>query len=210
MKEKSQSRGARVLSRLELYITIVGTILGLLFTWSQLRIAHSEEERARRMEPLSYILQAVDTHYVYELAMDGEQRSIAAPSLRLQVTHGSLHTVTAISCDGTRFYQMSTLPIQDSWKGCVVDITLPSQAIAREGDTIYDYFFLFLQPAEGEAQLDLIYNAISVEKQEVTSHILHRIDLVRLEAQPQGAEREMMEVYAKLSDQLAGLGLLSF
>lgn len=209
MKEREQTDGFRALSRLELYVTIVGTILGLLFTWSQLRIARSEEARAQRAEPLSYMLQAVDTHYVYELAVDGSEQTIAAPSLRLQVTHGSLHAVTAISYDGEELYQMATLPIQDDWKGCGVDITLPAQAIEQEGDTIYDYFFLYLEPVEGEAQPDLICNAISVEKQAVTSHIMHRIDLVRLESQPQRAQREMLEVYAKLSDRLAELGLLS-
>lgn len=49
------------------YVTVLGTILGIMFTWSQLRIAHSAEDRARRAEPLSYTLEAVNTHYQYDI-----------------------------------------------------------------------------------------------------------------------------------------------
>ena len=133
MRESREKGLLRGLSRVETYVTILGTVLGLLLTWSQLRIAQSEEERAQRTEPLGYTLQAVDTHYDYEIFRGGETQIISAPSLRLQVTHGSLHAITAISFDGTEFYQMERLPVQDSWGACRVDITMPPQAILTEG-----------------------------------------------------------------------------
>ena len=40
-------------------MTIFGTVLGLVLSWGQLRLAHIESERARRAEPLSYSLEAV-------------------------------------------------------------------------------------------------------------------------------------------------------
>lgn len=209
MTDRTKSDGLRALNRLELYVTILGTVLGLLFTWSQLRIAHSEEERARRTEPLSYTLQAVETHYEYEIFLGEKIQTITAPSLRLRVTHGSLYSVTAISYDGTEFHQLETLPIQDSWSGCTVDITLPPQSIQQEKGLIYDYFFLYLEPVEGERRLDLVYNVISLEEQEVTTSVMHRIELVKLDSVSQGAQREMLGVYARLSDKLEDLGLLA-
>ena len=61
------------------YMTIFGTVLGLVLSWGQLRLAHIESERARRAEPLSYSLEAVDTHYQYEIQKDGASMSIPAP-----------------------------------------------------------------------------------------------------------------------------------
>lgn len=193
---------------METYVTILGTVLGLLLTWSQLRIARSEEARAQRTEPLSYTLQAVKTHYEYQVSRDGENQTLSAPSLRLQVTHGSLHSVTAITFDGTAFHQLESLPIQDSWRTCFVDITMPPQAILIQNDQIYDYFFLYLEPAQGDGKLDLICNTISLTDGAVSSQVLHRIDLAALKWLPEGTRREMLEVYDRLSGELEELGLL--
>lgn len=95
--ETTASRHMSYLTILGTYMTIFGTVLGLVLSWGQLRLAHIESERARRAEPLSYSLEAVDTHYQYEIQKDGASMSIPAPSTRLQVSHGSLHSITAIS-----------------------------------------------------------------------------------------------------------------
>ena len=208
MRKREEAGLQSALSRVEIYVTILGTVLGLLLTWSQLRIARSEEMRAQRTEPLSYTLQTEDTHYVYEITLEGRSRTVPAPSLRLQVTHGSLHSITAISFDGTIFHQMERLPIQDSWRSCLVDITMPPQAVLTEGELVCDYFFLYLEPTAGQGQLDLICNTISLSDGTVASQVLHRIDLAELEYLPQGAQREMLEVYSLLFDELKALGLL--
>ena len=83
--ETTASRHMSYLTILGTYMTIFGTVLGLVLSWGQLRLAHIESERARRAEPLSYSLEAVDTHYQYEIQKDGASMSIPAPSTRLQV-----------------------------------------------------------------------------------------------------------------------------
>ena len=163
--ETTASRHMSYLTILGTYMTIFGTVLGLVLSWGQLRLAHIESERARRAEPLSYSLEAVDTHYQYEIQKDGASMSIPAPSTRLQVSHGSLHSITAICFDGTTMHELAQLPIQDSWDGCVVDVTMPPKAVIPEEGLIHDYFFLFLEPTEGEGRLDLICNSISLETQ---------------------------------------------
>ena len=172
--ETTASRHMSYLTILGTYMTIFGTVLGLVLTvlglvlsWGQLRLAHIESERARRAEPLSYSLEAVDTHYQYEIQKDGAPMSIPAPSTRLQVSHGSLHSITAICFDGTTMHELAQLPIQDSWDGCVVDVTMPPKAVIPEEGLIHDYFFLFLEPTEGEGRLDLICNTISLETQDL-------------------------------------------
>ena len=62
--ETTASRHMSYLTILGTYMTIFGTVLGLVLSWGQLRLAHIESERARRAEPLSYSLEAVDTHYM--------------------------------------------------------------------------------------------------------------------------------------------------
>lgn len=185
------------------YITVLGTILGIIFTWSQLRIALSAENRARRTEPLAYTLEAVNTHYLYEVQSDNATSSFPAPSFRLQVTHGSLSSITAISFDGNEFYHLANLPIQDRWNNCTVDITMPAQSVIVEGNTIYDYFFLFLEPAEGENRLDLVYNTIDLDTQQVQSSILHPVSLVQLEFLHDSPQKEMLSVYNTLQENLA-------
>ena len=81
--ETTASRHMSYLTILGTYMTIFGTVLGLVLTvlglvlsWGQLRLAHIESERARRAEPLSYSLEAVDTHYQYEIQKDGAPMSI--------------------------------------------------------------------------------------------------------------------------------------
>ena len=80
--ETTASRHMSYLTILGTYMTIFGTVLGLVLSWGQLRLAHIESERARRAEPLSYSLEAVDTHYQYEIQKDGASMSIPAPSYR--------------------------------------------------------------------------------------------------------------------------------
>lgn len=188
---------------------LVLTVLGLVLSWGQLRLAHIESERARRAEPLSYSLEAVDTHYQYEIQKDGAPMSIPAPSTRLQVSHGSLHSITAICFDGTTMHELAQLPIQDSWDGCVVDVTMPPKAVIPEEGLIHDYFFLFLEPTEGEGRLDLICNTISLETQEVQSRVYHPISLIQLDYLPEGPVREMLSAYAVLQERLGDLGLIS-
>ena len=77
--ETTASRHMSYLTILGTYMTIFGTVLGLVLSWGQLRLAHIESERARRAEPLSYSLEAVDTHYQYEIQKDGASMSIPAP-----------------------------------------------------------------------------------------------------------------------------------
>lgn len=190
------------------YVTAVGTILGIMLTWSQLRIAHSEEERARRTEPLAYTLEAVDTHCQYEVQKDGVAASLPAPSFRLRVTHGSLHSITAISFDGDEFYQLASLPIQDRWNRCSVDISLPAQSIIVDGNTVYDYFFLFLEPTEGQYQLDLVYNIIDLDTQQVQSSVLRPISLAQLDFLREGPKKEMLSAYDILQKNLTQLALL--
>ena len=85
---------------------------------------------------------------------------------------------------------------------------MPPQAVLTEGELVYDYFFLYLEPAAGQGQLDLICNIISLSDGTVDSQVLRRIDLAELEYLPQGAQREMLEVYSLLFDRLKALGLL--
>ncbi len=205
----SASRHMTYTTILGTYVTILGTILGLLFTWTQLRIAHNQEDRARRSEPLSYSLASKNTHYQYDIQQDGTAVSLPAPSLQLQVSHGSLHSITAISFDGTGFYELSSLPMQDSWNGCTVDITMPAQSVVIDGNLIYDYFFLFLEPTEGPCQLDLICNIISLDTQTVESIIYHPISLVQLEYLSEGPQQKILSVYAALMERFKDLDLLS-
>ena len=184
------------------YVTVVGTILGIVFTWSQLRIAHSEEDRAQRAEPLAYTLEAVNTHYQYDIQLDDIAASLPAPSFRLQVTHGSLHSVTAISFDGSVFHELSSLAIQDRWHSCTVDITMPAKSIIVDGETIYDYFFLFLEPTEGQPRLDMVYNVIDLDTQQIRSNILHPVSLVQLDFLHEGPHREILSVYNTLQKNL--------
>lgn len=207
--ETTASRHMSYLTILGTYMTIFGTVLGLVLSWGQLRLAHIESERARRAEPLSYSLEAVDTHYQYEIQKDGAPMSIPAPSTRLQVSHGSLHSITAICFDGTTMHELAQLPIQDSWDGCVVDVTMPPKAVIPEEGLIHDYFFLFLEPTEGEGRLDLICNTISLETQEVQSRVYHPISLIQLDYLPEGPVREMLSAYAVLQERLGDLGLIS-
>lgn len=93
------------------YVTVLGTILGIMFTWSQLRIANSAEDRAQRAEPLSYTLEAVNTHYQYDIQADDITASFPAPSFRLQVTMEAsiplprfpLMEMNSISCPASRY-----------------------------------------------------------------------------------------------------------
>lgn len=187
------------------YVTVLGTILGIMLTYSQLRIAHSAEDRARRTEPLSYTLEAVNTHYQYDIQSNNSTTSLPAPSFRLQVTHGSLHSITAISFDGNKFYQLSSLPIQDRWNHCTVDITMPAQAIIVDGNTVYDYFFLFLEPTEGQCRLDLVYTIIDLDTQQVQSSVLYPVSLVQLGFLDEGPKKEMLSVYDTLQKNLTQL-----
>lgn len=206
---RSQLRQTLSVHLFETYVTIFGTVLGLLFTWSQLCIAQSEEDRAQRAEPLSYTLTAVDTHYQYAIQAGDTSLSLPAPSLRLQVTHGSLHSITAISFDGTTFHELSSLPIREEWDGCLVDITMPSQSVISDGSVIYDYFFLYLEPTEGPGQLDLICNTISLSTQEVQSRVYHPISLAQLDYLSPGPLQEMLSVYDALYRELETLHLLA-
>lgn len=190
------------------YVTVLGTILGIMFTWSQLRIANSAEERAQRAEPLSYTLEAVNTHYQYDIQADDITASFPAPSFRLQVTHGSLHSITAISFDGDEFHQLSSLPIQDRWKHCTVDITMPAQSLIVDGSAVYDYFFLLLEPAEGECRLDLVYTTIDLDAQQVQSSVLYPVSLVQLDFLDESPQKEMLSAYDTLQKHLARLELL--
>lgn len=198
------------MEKLEVWIPIVLTLLGTLLTWSQLRIAQSEEERARRAEPLAYTLEAVNTHYQYEIqtGTGSSVISLPSPSFRLQVTHGSLHSITAISFDGTEFHELSSLPIRDSWSRCLVDITMPAYSVIAEGDLIYDYFFLLLEPTEGQRQLDLIYSTIDLDTRQVQNHILHPVSLIQLDFLREGPYREMLTVYNSLLNHLERCALL--
>ena len=199
----------RPAAHLGTYVTVLGTVLGLLLTWSQLRIAENGEERARRAEPLAYTLETVDSKYLYEIRTEQEELSIPAPSLRLEVTHGSLHTLTAILFDGTEFQEIAVLPIQDSWTGAAVDITMPAGAAIRDGDLVYDYFFLFLEPAEGENRLDLVCSTISLDTCQVETSVYHPIALAQLDTLPEGPQWEMLSAYSALRAELAALGLLA-
>ena len=199
----------RPAAHLGTYVTVLGTVLGLLLTWSQLRIAENGEERARRAEPLAYTLETVDSKYLYEIRTEQEELSIPAPSLRLEVTHGSLHTLTAILFDGTEFQEIAVLPIQDSWTGAAVDITMPAGAAIRDGDLVYDYFFLFLEPTEGENRLDLVCSTISLDTCQVETSVYRPIALAQLDTLPEGPQREMLSAYSALRAELAALGLLA-
>lgn len=66
---------------------------------------------------------------------------------------------------------MSSLPMQDCCGHCTVDITMPTQSIIVDGNAVYDYFFLFLEPAEGPCPLDLIYTIIDLDTQQVQNSI---------------------------------------
>lgn len=207
--KKAPSKHEYYLTILGTYVAIFGTIVGVIFTRSQLRIAQSGEERARRAEPLAYTLEAIDTHYQYEIQQGERTLSVSDPSLRLQVTHGSLHAITVLSFDGSAFYELSELPIQEEWKDCVVDIAVPAHAVITEGDLVYDYFFLYLEPSEGHRRLDLICKTVSLDTQEVRSSIFHPIALVQLDYLPEGPQREMLTAYSALYEKLRDLDLIA-
>lgn len=76
---RAASKHRTYITILETYVAILGTILGLVFTWSQLRLSQNEDDRSRRAEPLSYTLEAVNTHYQYDIQQDGVAMSIPHP-----------------------------------------------------------------------------------------------------------------------------------
>lgn len=212
MSGRNDGRGASHKSCLAVwgaYVTILGTVMSLVFTWCQLRIAREGEERARRTEPLAYTLEAIDTHYEYEIRQGERAVSVPAPSLRLRVTHGSLHAITVISFDGTAFYELSELPVRDGWENCTVDITVPPHTAAAEGDLVYDYFFLYLEPSEGPCRLDLICSTVSMDTREVESGVFHPAALAQTEFLPDGIRREMFLAYRVLYKSMQELELFA-
>ena len=207
-KEKPQKRKFHP-DAWAVYVTIAGTVVGLVFTGFQVHLALTGEERARRAETLAYTLETVNTHYEYEIQQGDQVVSAPAPSLRLQVTHGSLRSITAISFDGTAFYELSELPVQEEWGNYTVDITVPPHAAIAEDGLVYDYFFLYLEPIEGQSQLDLICTTISLDTQEVRSSVFHPIALVQTGFLPDAPRREMFSAYHTLHEKLEELKLLA-
>lgn len=208
MNEKSSNQCEHSLERSKSIVDIFCAVFGILLTLSQISIAMTSYQLAARAEALSFQLQAVEGHYQYEIIEDGNISSIPAPSLRLSVEHGALRAVTLIQTDGVMCPSVSTLPMQSRWDGCSVDIAFPPDTVLVEGDLIYDYAFLFLEPAEGDSELLLVYCIVSRSTQAVQTCFQRPVSLLRLDAQPNGAMKQMLSVYRSLLSQLSSLQLL--
>lgn len=114
-----------------------------------------------------------------------------------------------ISFDGTAFYELSELPVQDGWEDCLVDITAPAYTAAAEGDLVYDYFFLYLEPSEGPCELDLICTTVSLGTRKVESVVFRPVALAQTDFLPDGLRREMFSAYSVLYEKLEELNLLA-
>ena len=69
------------------------------------------------------------------------------PSTRLQVSHGSLHSITAICLMGRPCMSWRSFPSgQLGWVRCGCHYA--SKPVIPEEGLIHDYFFLFLEPTE--------------------------------------------------------------
>ena len=208
MNAKVIKRYERLLNHSSLIIGMICAVCGVFLTMSQISIARTTAKQAARAEALSFQLQAVEGHYQYEIIEDGNTCTIPAPSLRLSVEHGALRAVTVIQTDGVMCPSVSTLPMQSRWDGCIVDITFPPDTVIVEGDLIYDYAFLFLEPAEGDSELLLVYCIVSRSTQEVQTCFQRPVSLLRMNSQTDDAMRQMLSVYRSLLTQMADLDLL--
>ena len=208
MNEKSSNQCEHSLERSKSIVDIFCAVFGILLTLSQISIAMTSYKLSARAEALSFQLQAVEGNYQYEIIEDGNSSTIPAPSLRLSVEHGALQAVTVIQTDGVMCPSVSTLPMQSRWDGCIVDITFPPDTVIVEGDLIYDYAFLFLEPAEGDSELLLVYCIVSRSTQEVQTCFQRPVSLLRMNSQTDDAMRQMLSVYRSLLTQMADLDLL--
>ena len=208
MNEKSSNQCEHSLERSKSIVDIFCAVFGILLTLSQISIAMTSYKLSARAEALSFQLQAVEGNYQYEIIEDGNSSTIPAPSLRLSVEHGALRAITVIQTDGVMCPSVSTLPMQSRWDGCIVDTTFPPDTVIVEGDLIYDYAFLFLEPAEGDSELLLVYCIVSRSTQEVQTCFQRPVSLLRMNSQTDDAMRQMLSVYRSLLAQMADLDLL--
>ena len=199
----------RRLSPFHTYLTILFTVIGLLFSWSQLRLAQTQTELALRGEPLGYELSFTPSGYNYAISREGETLSVPAASLRLQVTHGNLHAATVISCDGSSFCELYRLQNPVEWRSSLVEIDLEPKAVLADTEEIYDYFFLYLEPVSGAPRLDLVYTVIGLDEAQSQPTILYPVSLLQLDYLPEGPRREMLSTYQALWSRMQELGLLT-
>lgn len=85
---------------------------------------------------------------------------------------------------------------------------MPAQSLIVDGSAVYDYFFLLLEPAEGECRLDLVYTTIDLDAQQVQSSVLYPVSLVQLDFLDESPQKEMLSAYDTLQKHLTRLELL--
>ena len=86
-------------------------------------------------------------------------------------------------------------------KDLEVSRELLSPEITEFGEK-FTFVFLFLEPTEGQPRLDMVYNVIDLDTQQIRSNILHPVSLVQLDFLHEGPHREMLSVYNSLQKNL--------
>lgn len=187
-------------------VSILALIVSSVFSWAQLRQAATAELREAREQSLSYQLEQVQSHYTYQISYQGSVLECPAPSSRIKVETGALRCVTAITFDGTRYGEIAALPIERDWDGYCVEIAVPPlENPPVEGEEVYDYYFLYLEPMSGAPVLDLVVHKIDLASGQVTSGVLHRTALLELDTLEESPRKAMLSAYAALFEALDAL-----
>lgn len=203
MNKKKLSLSAPVL------VSIAALLISSIFSIAQLKQAVIAEQRESREQPLTYTLEQISTHYTYQIQYEGTAFACPAPSLRLKVETGALRSITVILFDGTHYQEIAELPAKRDWDGCYVELTTPApQKPLVENNSLYEYFFLYLEPMSGRPVIDMVCNSINMDSQDVASKIFHRTSLLKADTLEASAERTMLLAYRALYAAIDDLPLL--
>lgn len=192
-------------------IAVLVALYNVRIGLESLELAYKQDARNERSQPILYETSFERSSMVYHIRTeDNREFELPVLSPRVRVLSGAIKRITAISFDGKKYGTISSLTMRPEWNSeysVGVDVA-PLEAPLVEEDIYYDNFYLYIEPVEGDPQLDLVCAKVDLLVKEVAeTNVYTWLSLLKLDRDkiPRTAEERMLSAYWDLHTNIHAL-----
>jgi len=188
------------------YQLLFTVIIGI----NQYKLDKRSAELENIFRPINYVITLSDKKFNLEISDDHDMNyEISQYYPNIEFVTGSIHKMAIIVPQTGDYNVFSVAVPPGNYTIQEIRTDIPQKQLEYNMNYAYDYFFLYLEDANGDYVIDLIYYQIDLKNRIISNPKSYsKIDLLKInESNNDVNEKEMLKDYRELLDRIKELDL---
>ncbi len=206
MKEKAN----KIIDIISIVLSVISIVFTVIIGINQYKLDKRSAELENIFRPINYVITLGVKKFNLEISDDHDMNyKISQYYPNIEFVTGSIHKMAIIVPQTGDYNVFSVAVPPGNYTIQEIRTDIPQKQLEYNMNYAYDYFFLYLEDANGDYVIDLIYYQIDLKNRTISDPKSYsKIDLLKInESNNDVNEKEMLKDYRELLDRIKELDL---